>query len=219
LPPTFQHSRQSGHREGWTRVRAYFAHQTQKRAHVGDHYQLPPVFKTLEEAVEQPEAVDPLSAFNRLIKLAGEERAVWLKTHYRSNPAIIRFASERVYGGSRVLASTSSTRRAPAPTSRGAPSSRRRADRGAEAPAACPRGGPAACGHPFRFPDPSPSANLSALGPEVHLLNVSVRSRSFPSKFPLSAGNRERVSANPRMCQKAVRVSFHELRGSRRKGL
>jgi superfamily I DNA and/or RNA helicase len=66
---------------------------------VGDHYQLPPVFKTLEEAVEQPEAVDPLSAFNRLIKLAGEERAVWLKTHYRSNPAIIRFASERVYGG------------------------------------------------------------------------------------------------------------------------
>jgi hypothetical protein len=66
---------------------------------VGDHYQLPPVFKTLEEAVEQPEAVDPLSAFNRLIKLAGEERAVWLRTHYRSNPAIIRFASERVYGG------------------------------------------------------------------------------------------------------------------------
>jgi len=66
---------------------------------VGDHYQLPPVFKTLEEAVEQPEAVDPLSAFNRLIKLAGEERAVWLKTHYRSNPAIIRFACERVYGG------------------------------------------------------------------------------------------------------------------------
>jgi superfamily I DNA and/or RNA helicase len=60
---------------------------------VVDHYQLPPVFKTLEEAVEQPEAVDPLSAFNRLIKLAGEERAVWLKTHYRSNPAIIRFAS------------------------------------------------------------------------------------------------------------------------------
>jgi superfamily I DNA and/or RNA helicase len=66
---------------------------------VGDHYQLPPVFKTLEEAVEQPEAVDPLSAFNRLIKLAGEERAVWLRTHYRSNPAIIRFASERVYEG------------------------------------------------------------------------------------------------------------------------
>jgi energy-coupling factor transporter ATP-binding protein EcfA2 len=66
---------------------------------VGDHYQLPPVFKTLKEAVKQPEAVDPLSAFNRLIKLAGEERAVWLKTHYRSNPAIIRFASERVYGG------------------------------------------------------------------------------------------------------------------------
>ena len=66
---------------------------------VGDHYQLPPVFKTLEEAVEQPEAVDPFSAFNRLIKLVGDEKAVWLRTHYRSNTSIIRFASERVYGG------------------------------------------------------------------------------------------------------------------------
>ena len=64
---------------------------------VGDHYQLPPVFKTLEEAVKQPEAVDHLSAFNRLIRLAGDDKAVWLRTHYRSNTAIIGFASEHVY--------------------------------------------------------------------------------------------------------------------------
>jgi len=66
---------------------------------VGDHHQLPPVFRTLEEAVEQPEAVDPLSAFNRLVRLVGEEKTVWLRTHYRSNPAIIGFASDHVYGG------------------------------------------------------------------------------------------------------------------------
>jgi energy-coupling factor transporter ATP-binding protein EcfA2 len=66
---------------------------------VGDHYQLPPVFKRLKRAITQPEALDPLSAFNRLVTLIGEERAVWLKTHYRSNPAIIGFASRCIYKG------------------------------------------------------------------------------------------------------------------------
>jgi len=66
---------------------------------VGDHYQLPPVFRTLGEAAENPEALDPLSAFNRLVALVGEGEALWLENHYRSNPEIIRFASEHVYGG------------------------------------------------------------------------------------------------------------------------
>jgi hypothetical protein len=69
------------------------------------------------------------------------------------------------------------------------------------------------------IPDPSPSANLSALGPEVLLFNASAKHRSFPSKFPLSAGNRERLPANSLMCRTVVRAKFHELRSSRRKGL
>jgi energy-coupling factor transporter ATP-binding protein EcfA2 len=69
---------------------------------VGDHYQLPPVFKLLEKAVEQPEAVDPLSAFNRLIRLAGDGKAVWLRMHYRSNTALIGFASKHIYKGNIV---------------------------------------------------------------------------------------------------------------------
>jgi predicted DNA helicase len=66
---------------------------------VGDHYQLPPVFRTIEESIDHPEALDSLSAFNRLIMLAGEDKAIWLKTHYRSNPKIIGFSSGKVYGG------------------------------------------------------------------------------------------------------------------------
>jgi predicted DNA helicase len=66
---------------------------------VGDHYQLPPVFRSLEESIIHPEALDPLSAFNRLVRLVGEDEAVWLREHYRSNPRIISFASERVYRG------------------------------------------------------------------------------------------------------------------------
>jgi hypothetical protein len=57
------------------------------------------VFKTLEEAVENPEAVDPLSDFNRLVRLADEGELLWLRTHYRSNEGIIRFVATRVYGG------------------------------------------------------------------------------------------------------------------------
>ena len=43
---------------------------------IGDHYQLPPVFRTLEESIEYPEILDPLSAFNRLIMLTGESKAI-----------------------------------------------------------------------------------------------------------------------------------------------
>jgi len=75
---------------------------------VGDHYQLPPVFKTLEEAVERPpEALDPLSAFNRLVAIAGEDKALWLEIHYRSNPEIIGFSNEHVYKGRLKLHPTS----------------------------------------------------------------------------------------------------------------
>jgi len=66
---------------------------------VGDHHQLPPVFKTLNEAAENLEALDPLSAFNRLIKLVDERKILWLENHYRSHPDIICFASKHVYGG------------------------------------------------------------------------------------------------------------------------
>jgi predicted DNA helicase len=73
---------------------------------VGDHYQLPPVFKSLKESVQHPEAIDSLSAFNRLVIGVGEDRALWLKTHYRSNTQIIGFASEKVYG-KRIVADSS----------------------------------------------------------------------------------------------------------------
>jgi hypothetical protein len=62
------------------------------------------------------------------------------------------------------------------------------------------------------IPDPSPSANLSALEPEVLSSIFAVKHRSFPSKFPLSAGNRERDCTNPRTRWMVVRVSFQELR-------
>ena len=66
---------------------------------------------------------------------------------------------------------------------------------------------------------PLPSTNLSALGPEVILSIFAVKTRSFPSKFPLSAGNRERLPANPHTRRRAARVSFHELRSSLKKSL
>jgi superfamily I DNA and/or RNA helicase len=66
---------------------------------IGDHNQLPPIFKTLGEAVEYPQAEDPLSAFNRLVKMLGEEKLLWLRVHYRSNEKIIGFPAEKVYRG------------------------------------------------------------------------------------------------------------------------
>jgi len=66
---------------------------------VGDHYQLPPVFKSIEEPITHPEVLDPLSAFNRLVTLVGEDKALWLEEHYRSNPRIICFVAEKVYKG------------------------------------------------------------------------------------------------------------------------
>jgi len=66
---------------------------------IGDHYQLPPVFKTIEQSIENPEVLDPFSAFNRMIMLVGESEATWLRTHYRSNLKIINFVSKSVYGG------------------------------------------------------------------------------------------------------------------------
>jgi predicted DNA helicase len=66
---------------------------------VGDHYQLPPVFRSIEKSITHPEALDPLSAFNRLVALVGEGKALWLEEHYRSNPRIIGFVAEKVYKG------------------------------------------------------------------------------------------------------------------------
>jgi len=43
--------------------------------------------------------LDPLSAFNRLVTLVGEDKALWLEEHYRSNPKIIGFVAEKVYKG------------------------------------------------------------------------------------------------------------------------
>ncbi|MEM2298714.1 MAG: AAA domain-containing protein [Thermofilaceae archaeon] len=64
---------------------------------IGDHKQLPPIFRTVR--VGEEEVCELLSAFNRLVLLQGEEKALWLRTHYRCNPAIIGFLSRHVYGG------------------------------------------------------------------------------------------------------------------------
>ena len=66
---------------------------------VGDHYQLPPVLKSdqIQNYARRPEAIDPLSAFNRLVSVVGEDKTLWLRTHYRSNRVIIEFISRRVY--------------------------------------------------------------------------------------------------------------------------
>jgi len=66
---------------------------------VGDHYQLPPIFRSIKKSIASPEVLDPLSAFNRLVMLAGEDEALWLEEHYRSNPKIIGFIAEKVYKG------------------------------------------------------------------------------------------------------------------------
>ncbi|MEM4875347.1 MAG: AAA domain-containing protein [Thermofilaceae archaeon] len=63
---------------------------------IGDHKQLPPIFRTLRA---EEETYEYLSAFNRLVLLHGEDKALWLRIHYRCNPAIISFLSRHVYGG------------------------------------------------------------------------------------------------------------------------
>lgn len=63
---------------------------------IGDHKQLPPIFRSIEP---EDESIELLSAFNRLVALHGEDRALWLRTHYRSNPLIVNFLSQNVYGG------------------------------------------------------------------------------------------------------------------------
>ncbi len=56
---------------------------------VGDPYQLPPVLRC-----KKPER---FSAFNFFYKIS--RKAVWLRTHYRSNPEIIGFSAKYIYGG------------------------------------------------------------------------------------------------------------------------
>ncbi len=68
---------------------------------IGDPYQLPPIFKSLSiicNGIEDYELVDAFSGFNAL-KYKHENRVLWLRAHYRSNPQIISFASEHVYEG------------------------------------------------------------------------------------------------------------------------
>jgi predicted DNA helicase len=59
---------------------------------IGDHKQLLPIFRTIRDEKEQEE----LSAFVHLLKKY-EDRALWLKKHYRSNENIIRLASMLFY--------------------------------------------------------------------------------------------------------------------------
>ncbi len=59
---------------------------------VGDHKQLPPIFKcSVKDSVKY-------SAFTWLMEIYGE-RVLWLTTHYRSNSEIIGVASKYVYEG------------------------------------------------------------------------------------------------------------------------
>jgi predicted DNA helicase len=59
---------------------------------IGDHKQLLPIFRTIRDEKEQEE----LSAFVHLLKKY-EDRALWLRKHYRSNENIIRLASMLFY--------------------------------------------------------------------------------------------------------------------------
>jgi predicted DNA helicase len=59
---------------------------------IGDHKQLLPIFRTIKDEKEQEE----LSAFVHLLKKY-EDRALWLRKHYRSNENIIRLASMLFY--------------------------------------------------------------------------------------------------------------------------
>jgi len=59
---------------------------------VGDHKQLLPIFKSINEEALQ----EKYSAFNHLLK-KHPERSIWLKYHYRSNAEIIGFSQQRFY--------------------------------------------------------------------------------------------------------------------------
>jgi predicted DNA helicase len=59
---------------------------------IGDHKQLLPIFRTIRDEKEQEE----LSAFVHLLKKY-EDRALWLRKHYRSNENIIKLASMLFY--------------------------------------------------------------------------------------------------------------------------
>ena len=59
---------------------------------IGDHKQLLPIFRTIKDEKEQEE----LSAFVHLLKKY-EDRALWLRKHYRSNENIIKLASMLFY--------------------------------------------------------------------------------------------------------------------------
>ena len=60
---------------------------------VGDHNQLPPVFRYCKSV-----NTEALSAFKTLLRNY-PQRHLWLTTHYRSNPTIIGFPAKHVYGG------------------------------------------------------------------------------------------------------------------------
>jgi predicted DNA helicase len=59
---------------------------------IGDHKQLLPIFRTIKDEKEQ----ERLSAFVHLLKKY-EDRALWLRKHYRSNENIIKLASMLFY--------------------------------------------------------------------------------------------------------------------------
>ncbi len=59
---------------------------------VGDHNQLPPIFRVVREDTVK------YSAFTWLMRMY-ENRVLWLTTHYRSNHEIIEIASKHVYDG------------------------------------------------------------------------------------------------------------------------
>jgi superfamily I DNA and/or RNA helicase len=61
---------------------------------VGDHKQLLPIFKSVRDA----ETARSLSVFPSLLS-SYPQRSLWLRVHYRSNPAIIDFASNHIYEG------------------------------------------------------------------------------------------------------------------------
>ncbi len=61
---------------------------------VGDHKQLLPVFRTVNDVRLREE----LSAFTKLLRRY-RHRRLWLRIHYRSHPDIIGFSAKYVYGG------------------------------------------------------------------------------------------------------------------------
>lgn len=63
---------------------------------VGDHKQLLPIFQTLD--LKDKEIQENLSAFCYMLKKY-ENRALWLRWHYRSNNEIIGFSQHHIYHG------------------------------------------------------------------------------------------------------------------------